>query len=119
MLSHALLPIVLLYLTQILLALPNQYPKEDLARQARIAAFNAQRPMHTTALLAGAAATPTARAKTRNLRIRDLRTLTGESGMWVNLEDLRRAYRGDEEVEEREERRAREAERWDALAVEI
>ncbi len=39
--------------------------------------------------------------------------------MWVNLEDLRRAYRGDEEVSEREERRAREAERWDALAVEI
>ncbi|MCJ1273628.1 hypothetical protein MMC21_001421 [Puttea exsequens] len=52
----------------------------------RLAAFNAQRPLHTTALLAGAAATPLA---VHELKVRDLRTVTGEDGLWVRLDDLR------------------------------
>ena len=58
-------------------------------RQERLAAFAAQKPLHTSALLAGAAAaTPTAQKRHNNMRVRDLRTVTGEDGLWVNLEDI-------------------------------
>ena len=71
----------------------------ELARQERIAAFNSQKPIHTSALLAGAAATPAAKkGKSKDLRIRDLRTVTGEDGLWVNLNDLE-DMEGEEDVE--------------------
>lgn len=39
--------------------------------------------MHTTALLAGAAATAVPEAQVRNGRRRDLSGITGEKGMWI------------------------------------
>ena len=73
--------------------------RAELARQERIAAFNSQKPIPTSALLAGAAATPTSKkGKSKDLRIRDLRTVTGEDGLWVNLNDLE-DMEGEEDVE--------------------
>ena len=61
----------------------------EIIREQRLAAFAAQKPLHTSALLAGAAAaTPTAQKRHDNLRVRDLRTVTGEDGLWVSLEDI-------------------------------
>lgn len=132
MLLHVVL--CLASLTVITLALPNTAPREAAAtaREARIAAFNAQRPMHTTALLAGAATATSGakvkeKSKARDVRIRDLRAVTGESGMWVSLEDLRRTVPTEEEVkfeEEDETYRLKEKaatirELWDMHAVEI
>ena len=77
----------------------SQAERAELARQERIAAFNSQKPIHTSALLAGAAATPVAKkGKSKDLRIRDLRTVTGEDGLWVNLNDLE-DLEGEEDVE--------------------
>lgn len=84
------LTILLLTLTTTTSALPSERHHQDPARQARIDAFNAQRPLHTTALLAGAAAQPTPASNARHPRIRDLQTVTGENGLWVSLDDLRR-----------------------------
>lgn len=71
---------------------PHQNPDRARAqqlREQRLAAFAAQKPLHTSALLAGAAAaTPTAQKRRNNMRVRDLRTVTGEDGLWVNLEDI-------------------------------
>ena len=71
---------------------PRQNPDRARAqqlRQERLAAFAAQKPLHTSALLAGAAAaTPTAQKRHNNMRVRDLRTVTGEDGLWVSLEDI-------------------------------
>ncbi|KAF6220867.1 hypothetical protein HO133_002547 [Letharia lupina] len=53
-------------------------PRSPEARQQRLEAWKAQKPMHTTALLAGAAATAV-----RNGRRRDLSGITGEKGMWI------------------------------------
>ena len=143
MLLHAIISL-LLSLTTNVLALPNT-PLPKLAsatREARLEAFNAQRPMHTTALLAGAAAAPSASPKRKgrknapDIRIRDLQTLTGENGMWVSLEDLRRDGMMDEDddtvdvdedtlaVTEKsasigEQGRGRERERWDMHDLEI
>ena len=61
----------------------------EIIREQRLAAFAAQKPLHTSALLAGAAAaTPTTQKRHNNLRVRDLRTVTGEDGLWVSLEDI-------------------------------
>ena len=63
--------------------------REQEIHERRLAAFAAQKPLHTAALLAGAAAaTPTAQKRHNNLRVRDLRTVTGEDGLWVSLEDI-------------------------------
>lgn len=71
---------------------PRQKPDRARAQQIhqeRLAAFAAQKPLHTSALLAGAAAaTPTAQKRHSNMRVRDLRTVTGEDGLWVSLEDI-------------------------------
>lgn len=42
--------------------------------------------MHTTALLAGAAATAVPKAQIRNGRRRDLSSITGEKGIWIPVE---------------------------------
>lgn len=102
-------------------ALPsNRQQHQDPARQARIDAFNAQRPLPTTALLAGAAAQPTPASDARHPRVRDLQTVTGESGLWVSLDDLRRE--GGEDYTARvweEVVQVREREGWGAGAGEI
>ncbi|KAF6236811.1 hypothetical protein HO173_005102 [Letharia columbiana] len=58
-------------------------PRSPEARQQRLEAWKAQKPMHTTALLAGAAATAVPEAQVRNGRRRDLSGITGEKGMWI------------------------------------
>ena len=68
---------------------PDRARAREIIREQRLAAFAAQKPLHTSALLAGAAAaTPTAQKRHNNLRVRDLRTVTGEDGLWVSLEDI-------------------------------
>ena len=64
-----MLPHTLLLLVFSVLALADP-PKKLTPREERLLAFNAQTPLHTTALLAGAAATPA--ADHRNHRVRDL-----------------------------------------------
>ncbi len=92
MIPQTPLTLLLLALTTTTTSLPSKthQQKQDPARQARLDAFNAQRPLPTTALLAGAAAKPTPASDARNPRVRDLQSLTGENGLWVSLDDLRR-----------------------------
>ena len=58
-------------------------PYSPKARQQRLEAWKAQKPMHTTALLAGAAATAVSRSQLRNGRRRDWSCITGEQGIWM------------------------------------
>ena len=58
-------------------------PHSPKARQQRLEAWKAQKPMHTTALLAGAAATAVSRSQLRNGRRRDWSCITGEQGIWM------------------------------------
>ena len=58
-------------------------PYSPKARQQRFEAWKAQKPMHTTALLAGAAATAVSRSQLRNGRRRDWSYITGEQGIWM------------------------------------
>ena len=79
-LSQALLSLLVLALASTILARTNaascqnwlerQESAERIARQERIEAFEVQKPMHTTALLAGAAAKPTPPPIARGLRVR-------------------------------------------------
>ena len=67
---------------------PNQHqatldPYSDKARQQRLEAWKVQKPMHTTALLAGAAATAVSESRLRNGRRRDWSCITGEQGIWM------------------------------------
>jgi len=99
-----MLPQTLALLLSSTLALTSS-PKKLTPREERAVAFAAQRPLHTTALLAGAAATPAANHK--GLRVRDLRTVTGEDGLWVHLDDIGRED-VDEDVEDETEDKADE-----------
>ena len=58
-------------------------PDSPKARQQRLEAWKAQKPMHTTALLAGAAATAVSQSQLRNGRRRDFSRITGEQGIWM------------------------------------
>ncbi|KAL2043606.1 hypothetical protein N7G274_003913 [Stereocaulon virgatum] len=90
--------LLLIFLLPLCHALPSTHTSQS--RQQRLAAFNAQKPLHTSALLAGAAATPVSkRGKWRDMRVRDLRTVTGEDGLWVNLDDLGELEREGQDVE--------------------
>ena len=98
-LTHLPQALLLLTLTQGALARPepradqiplglNQHPAtldphSPKARQQRLEAWKAQKPMHTTALLAGAAATAVSRSQLRNGRRRDWSWITGEQGIWM------------------------------------
>lgn len=98
-LTHLIQALLLLTLNQNALARPepradqiplghNQHPAtldphSPKARQQRLEAWKAQKPMHTTALLAGAAATAVSRSQLRNGRRRDWSYITGEQGIWM------------------------------------
>lgn len=90
--------ILLFITTRLASTLPPSRITPD--RQAHLANLAAQKPLHTTALLAGAAAAP---SHPPEPRIRDLQSVTGEKGMWVNLDDLRREAADEGDVEEEEE----------------
>ena len=98
-LTHLIQALLLLTLTQNALARPEPRadqiplghkqrpatldPHSPKARQQRLEAWKAQKPMHTTALLAGAAATAVSRSQLRNGRRRDWSYITGEQGIWM------------------------------------
>lgn len=93
---HSLL-LVLLAAIALTFATPFQ---KLTAGEERAAAFKAQRPLHTTALLAGAAVTPAANHE--DLKVRDLRTVTGEDGLWVHLDDIGKKAIEDDVEDERD-----------------
>lgn len=96
---------LLLFFAATALALASS-PKKLTPREERALAFKAQRPLHTTALLAGAAATPA--ANHNDLRVRDLRTVTGEDGLWVHLNDIESEDEDDDDDAESERNDERE-----------
>ncbi|KAK4694216.1 hypothetical protein P7C71_g3327, partial [Lecanoromycetidae sp. Uapishka_2] len=79
---------LLLLLAATSFTLAASSPKRLSPAEQRALAFNDQKPLHTTALLAGAAATPIVKKHQR--RVRDLRSVTGEDGLWVHFDDIRR-----------------------------
>lgn len=82
MLSPSLQILLLLCLSTSCLSRPNPCTPEECL--ARLEAFWAQKPLHTTALLAGAAVT--AIPNGIEPKVRDLESVTGERGLWVKLE---------------------------------
>lgn len=79
--------------TVLALALPFSFTwhrQKRPVRQIQIDSFAAKTPLPTAALLAGDAANSAPISRSRVPRVHDLQTLTGETGLWISLEDLRR-----------------------------
>lgn len=89
--------------THTILALPfgfTWHRQKDTVRQIQIDSFAAKTPLPTAALLAGDAEISAPTSRSRAPRVRNLQTLTGETGLWVSLEDLRRESGNAEDNEE-------------------